>query len=69
MYSKKQDELIFDKDKRIVWRLKGVVGSGKTTMLAAKAVQSYKELTEQGIQNPKILILTFNITLKNFYSR
>lgn len=66
MYSKKQDELIFDKDKRIVWRLKGVVGSGKTTMLAAKAVQSYKELTEQGIQNPKILILTFNITLKNF---
>lgn len=66
MYSKKQDELIFDKEKRLQWRVKGVVGSGKTTLLAAKAVQSYKELIANGIANPKILILTFNITLKNF---
>lgn len=66
MYSKKQDELIFDKEKRKQWRVKGVVGSGKTTLLAAKAVQSYKELVEQGIYNPQILILTYNITLKNF---
>jgi len=66
MYSKKQDELIFDKEKRLQWRVKGVVGSGKTTLLAAKAVQSYKELVANGIANPKILILTFNITLKNF---
>lgn len=66
MFSKKQDELIFDKDRRLQWRVKGVVGAGKTTLLAAKAVQSYKELVEQGIETPKILILTFNITLKNF---
>lgn len=66
MYSKKQDELIYDEQKRKEWRVKGVVGSGKTTMLAAKAVQSYRELTDMGICNPKILILTYNITLKNF---
>lgn len=66
MFSKKQDELIFDKDRRQQWRVKGVVGSGKTTLLAAKAVQSYKELVLRGIENPKILILTYNITLKNF---
>jgi hypothetical protein len=66
MYSKKQDELIFDEKQRKSWRVKGVVGSGKTTLLAAKAVQSYKELIERGIDRPKILILTFNITLRNF---
>lgn len=66
MYSKKQDELIYDESKRKEWRVKGVVGSGKTTMLAAKAVQSYIELSQMGINNPKILILTYNITLKNF---
>lgn len=66
MYSKKQDELIFDDKKRKEWRVKGVVGSGKTTLMAAKAVQSYKELIEQGLSRPKILILTYNITLKNF---
>lgn len=66
MYSKKQDELIYDKQQRNEWRVKGVVGSGKTTLLAAKAVQSYCELTQQGISRPKILILTYNITLKNF---
>lgn len=67
MYSKKQDELIFDeKLKRKEWRVKGVVGAGKTTLMAAKAVNSYKELLRQGVESPKILILTFNITLKNF---
>lgn len=66
MYSKKQDELIYDKDKRQQWRVKGVVGSGKTTLMAAKAVQAYKELIEHGVSQPQILILTFNITLKNF---
>lgn len=67
MYSKKQDELIFDeKLKRKEWRVKGVVGSGKTTVMAAKAVKCYKDLLEQNIESPKILILTYNITLKNF---
>lgn len=66
MYSKKQDELIYDVSKRNEWRVKGVAGSGKTTMLAAKAVQSYKELIAQDLSNPKIMILTYNITLRNF---
>lgn len=66
MFSKKQDELIFDKKKRQQWRVKGVVGSGKTTLLAAKAIQVYKELIQSGVKQPKILILTFNITLRNF---
>ncbi len=66
MYSQKQDELIFDESRRKEWRVKGVVGSGKTTLMAAKAVQAYKELIKRGIHNPKILILTYNITLKNF---
>ncbi|MCH5345879.1 MAG: NERD domain-containing protein [Muribaculaceae bacterium] len=66
MYSEKQDKLIFDKEKRLEWRVKGVVGSGKTTVLAAKAVQAYKELRQRGIDKPKILILFYNITLKNY---
>mgnify|MGYP000006513581 FL=1 len=66
MFSKKQDELIFDKKKRQKWRVKGVVGSGKTTLLAAKAIQAYKELIQSGVETPRILILTFNITLRNF---
>lgn len=65
-YSEKQKELIYDTQHRKEWRVKGVVGSGKTTLLAAKAIQCYKELVEQGISEPKILILTYNITLRNF---
>lgn len=40
-------------------------GSGKTTVLVARAVQAYKRALERN-NNPRILILTFNITLKNF---
>ena len=66
MYTKKQDELIYDEYKRKEWRVKGFAGSGKTVLLAAKAVQSYLKLVENGIEKPKILILTFNITLRNY---
>jgi hypothetical protein len=69
MYSQKQDELIYDRKERKEWRVKGVVGSGKTTLLAAKAVQSYRELVEKGIERPKILILTYNITLRNYIGK
>jgi hypothetical protein len=63
-YSDKQKEIIYERDKK-QQRIKGVVGSGKTTVLAAKAVQAYKRMS---IINPeaKVLILTYNITLKNF---
>ena len=62
-YSEKQKEIIYST--RLEQRIRGVFGSGKTTVLAARAVQSYKRALERN-NNPRILILTFNITLKNF---
>lgn len=41
-------------------RVKGVVGSGKTTVLAARAVNSHKRHEE------RVLILCYNMTLKNY---
>jgi len=58
-FSQEQMKIIYASN-RNQQRIKGVVGSGKTTVLAARAVQSYKRT------NGKILILTYNITLKNF---
>ena len=58
-YSPKQMEIIYD-SKRKEQRIKGVVGSGKTTILAARAVQAHKRT------NGNVLILTYNITLKNY---
>lgn len=63
-YSGDQKQLIYDNTSKS-WRVKGVVGSGKTTVLAAKAIESCKRvLAEDRI--PRILILTYNVTLKNF---
>lgn len=62
-YSDKQKEIIYST--RMEQRVRGVFGSGKTTVLAARAVQAYKRALERN-NNPRILILTFNITLKNF---
>lgn len=58
-YSKKQLEIIYESNKK-QQRIKGVVGSGKTTVLAARAVQAHKR------SKGKVLILTYNITLRNF---
>lgn len=63
-YSDDQKRLIYDTKSRS-WRVRGVVGSGKTTVLAAKAVESCKRVLANG-KEPRILILTYNITLKNF---
>jgi hypothetical protein len=57
-YSRRQIEIIYSQNRE--QRIKGVVGSGKTTILAARAVQAYKRT------KGKILILTYNITLKNY---
>lgn len=62
-YSRKQKEIIYSDV--LEQRIKGVFGSGKTTVLAARAVQAYKRALKRN-SNPRILILTFNITLKNF---
>lgn len=58
-YSPRQSELIYEKERKIQ-RVKGVFGSGKTVVLAARAVQAHKRI------NGKVLILTYNITLKNY---
>jgi len=58
-YSRKQLDIIYDATRK-QQRIKGVVGSGKTTVLAGRAVQAHKRT------KGKVLILTFNITLKNY---
>ena len=62
-YDKRQTEVITRPVQMM--RVKGVFGSGKTTVLVARAVHVYKRLC-QSKPSPKILILTFNLTLKNF---
>ena len=62
-YTQKQKEIIFSS--KLEQRVKGVFGSGKTTVLAARAVQAYKKALSWN-NNPRVLILTYNITLKNF---
>jgi hypothetical protein len=59
LYSEKQRKIIYESQRK-QQRIKGVVGSGKTTVLAARAVQAHKRT------NGEVLILTFNITLTNF---
>jgi hypothetical protein len=58
-YSQQQLEIIHDASRK-EQRIKGVVGSGKTTVLAARAVQAHKRT------NGNVLILTYNITLRNY---
>ncbi len=60
LYTKKQKEIIYSQT--LEQRVKGVFGSGKTTVLAARAVQAYKRALNH-THNPRILILTYNITL------
>lgn len=57
-YSQKQKELIVSEAR--LQRVKGVVGSGKTTVLAERAVNAHLRTGR------RVLILTFNITLKNY---
>lgn len=57
-YTKKQSELILSEPG--LKKIKGVVGSGKTFILAKRAVEAHKRTSE------KILILTYNITLRNY---
>ena len=66
-YLKKQAELIFKNDRK-EFVIEGVEGSGKTTVLARRAVEEYKRAKERNGEDyiPQILILTYNITLINF---
>lgn len=62
-YSLKQKDIIYSSN--LEQRVKGVFGSGKTTVLAARAVRAYKRALLRTAK-PRVLILTYNITLKNF---
>jgi len=57
-FTQQQQKLIFS-EPREQW-VKGVVGSGKTTVLSARAAKAFERV------NARILILTYNITLKNY---
>jgi len=57
-YTKKQLELSTSKSGE--QKIKGIVGSGKTLVLAKRAVNAHKRTNE------KVLILTYNISLKNY---
>jgi hypothetical protein len=64
-YTKKQEEL--SQSKVGSQKIRGVAGSGKTYVLAKRAVNALKRIqSSQGAQQPSILILTYNITLKNY---
>ena len=58
-YSRKQLSIIYESERK-EQRIKGVAGSGKTTVLAGRAVQAHKRL------GGEVLILTYNVTLRNF---
>ena len=63
-YLKKQEEIIF-RENRSEFVVEGVEGSGKTTVLARRAVQEYTKWKHDDYE-PQILILTYNITLINY---
>lgn len=58
-YTKAQSELIRS-ESRPRRKIKGIAGSGKTLVLAKRAVNAYLRT------NSEILILTFNLSLKNY---
>ena len=62
-YDKKQIEIITRPAQPM--KIRGVFGSGKTSTLVARAVSIYNRLAKP-LHRPKILILTYNLTLKQF---
>ena len=57
-YEKKQKE--FSESKNELTKIKGVAGSGKTVVLAKRAVNAHKR------HGDTVLILTYNLTLKSY---
>ena len=57
-YSREQKKIINSKKEEI--KIKGVAGSGKTLVLAKRAVNAHKRTGN------RVLLLTYNITLRNF---
>lgn len=64
-FDAEQNKIIYSEKQ--VQRVSGVFGSGKTYVLVNRAVQAYKRACKyKQPEEVKILILTFNITLKNY---
>jgi len=57
-YTKKQERLTISANEHK--KIKGVAGSGKTVVLAQRAVNAHKR------HNERVLILTYNLTLKSY---
>lgn len=63
-YTPRQQELIISKIGQ--QKAKGAAGSGKTCVLAKRAINALKRIENEYPYQPKIIILTYNITLKNY---
>ncbi|MEH2256829.1 NERD domain-containing protein [Nostoc sp.] len=59
-FNSQQKKLVKSETTRTGRKIKGVAGSGKTQILAQRAVNAHKRT------GSKVLILTYNITLKNY---
>ena len=55
-----KEQLVLTKSKNGKQKIKGVAGCGKTSILSQRAINAYRR------HNSSVLILTFNITLKNY---
>lgn len=60
IYTSRQQSIINLLDREGSTKIKGYAGGGKTTIMAQMAVNAYKKTQK------RVLILTFNITLKNY---
>lgn len=56
----KEQQRYIRSERNVQKKIKGVAGSGKTTVMAARAIDAYRKTGKP------ILILTFNITLKRY---
>ncbi len=78
-YTKEQQKFIHSQPGQVL--VKGVAGSGKTTVLAARAVSAYQRINRLGVNDPvahclaanslaaeseRVLVLTYNLSLCNY---
>ncbi|MGL4875062.1 MAG: AAA family ATPase, partial [Clostridium sp.] len=47
-------------------KIKGVAGAGKTVVLAHRVINGIERVKALGKRNPKVIILTYNITLRTY---
>lgn len=64
--SKRQKELVASNSG--MYKIKGYAGSGKTMILVCRVINHIRRMRQAGNPNPRVLILTFNITLRRYIS-